>query len=98
TPTGACSPLVAATPSSQPLVTSTLSFAVVQKLGLVMPEIESTRRHADLIYDVGMHKGEDSDFYLQKGFRVIGFEADPDLIEHCRNRFSREIEQGRLTI
>lgn len=71
---------------------------MVQKLGTVMPEIESKRRHADLIYDVGMHKGEDSDFYLKKGFRVIGFEADPDLIEHCRNRFSREIEQGRLTI
>jgi FkbM family methyltransferase len=63
-----------------------------------MPELESTRRHFDLIYDVGMHKGEDSDFYLKKGFRVIGFEADPDLVEHCRKRFSREIEQGRLTL
>ena len=79
-------------------MTHTFSLAVVQKLSPVMPEIESTRRHADLIYDVGMHKGEDSDFYLKKGFRVIGFEADPDLMEHCRNRFSREIDQGRLTL
>ena len=63
-----------------------------------MPEIELTTRCPNLIYDVGMHKGEDTDFYLKKGFRVIGFEADPDLVAHCRNRFQMEIEQGRLTI
>ncbi len=26
----------------------------------------------DLIYDVGMHTGEDTEFYLRKGFRVVG--------------------------
>lgn len=54
--------------------------------------------HKDLVYDVGMHKGEDTDFYLKKGFRVIGFEADPDLTAHCRNRFSEEIRNGKLII
>src|SRR5260370_42593606 len=76
----------------------TPTFAVVKKLDPNMPEIELTTRHPDLIYDVGMHEGEDTDFYLKKGFRVIGFEADPDLIERCRNRFSREIGEGRLTL
>lgn len=52
----------------------------------------------DLIFDVGMHKGEDTDYYLKKGFRVIGFEADPDLAEHCRRRFSMEIQNGKLVI
>lgn len=51
-----------------------------------------------LIYDVGLHKGEDTDFYLKKGFRVIGFEADPELASHCRSRFALEIGEGRLTI
>ena len=55
-------------------------------------------KRGDLIYDVGMHNGEDADYYLKKGFRVIGFEADPDLLKHCRNRFSKEIENGRLII
>lgn len=54
--------------------------------------------HEDLVYDVGMHKGEDTDFYLRKGFRVIGFEADPDLIQHCKNRFLEALERGRLVI
>jgi FkbM family methyltransferase len=57
-----------------------------------------TQKHNDLIYDIGMHKGEDTWFYLQKGFRVLGFEADPDLAQHCRVRFKDFIHQGRLTV
>jgi FkbM family methyltransferase len=49
----------------------------------------------DLIFDVGMHKGEDSAFYLAKGYRVIGFEANPDLANHCRMRFA---DESRLTV
>lgn len=56
------------------------------------------KKAADLIYDVGMHKGEDTAFYLRKGFRVVSFEADPDLIKHCRQRFAAELANGQLTI
>lgn len=30
-----------------------------------------TPKHPDLIYDIGAHRGEDSEFYLRKGFRVV---------------------------
>jgi FkbM family methyltransferase len=52
----------------------------------------------DLVYDVGLHKGEDSAFYLAKGYRVVAFEANADLIAMCKQRFSSEIAAGRLTI
>lgn len=55
-------------------------------------------KHSDLIYDLGLHKGEDTNFYLAKGFRVIAFEADPDLVQACREKFSAELESGQLTI
>lgn len=55
-------------------------------------------RHPDLIYDVGMHLGEDADFYLRKGFRVVGFEADPRHVQLCRDRFTEAIAHGRLTL
>jgi FkbM family methyltransferase len=42
----------------------------------------------DLIYDVGLHNGEDAAFYLRKGFRVVGIDANPELIEHARQRFA----------
>ncbi len=57
-----------------------------------------TPRHKDLIYDIGMHKGEDSEFYLRKGFRVIAFEADPDLVRFCRERLGEFVDRSRLTI
>jgi FkbM family methyltransferase len=53
---------------------------------------------ADLIYDIGLHRGEDSAYYLAKGFRVVAFEADPDLSNEARRRFAAEIESGRFTL
>jgi FkbM family methyltransferase len=52
----------------------------------------------DLIFDVGLHKGEDTDFYLKRGFRVIAFEADPELIAHCKVRFQGPIANQQLRI
>lgn len=52
----------------------------------------------DLAYDVGLHMGEDTAFYLAKGFRVVAFEANPRLVEACEHRFQREIADGRLRI
>lgn len=63
-----------------------------------MNKLIDTAKHQDLIYDVGMHKGEDTSFYLQKGFRVFGFEADPALAQHCRERFQEFIRRGQLTV
>jgi len=52
----------------------------------------------NLIFDFGFHRGNDSDFYLEKGFHVVALEADPDLVEQGVKRFAKEIEDGRLTL
>jgi FkbM family methyltransferase len=52
----------------------------------------------DLIYDIGLHKGEDTEYYLKKGFRVVGIEANPDLAAQCRARFKSAIASGHLRI
>lgn len=51
-----------------------------------------------IIVDLGMHTGEDTDFYLRKGFKVLGVEAAPHLVQLARERFRDAIESGRLTI
>ncbi len=56
------------------------------------------KKHTDLIYDVGMHRGEDTDFYLKKGFRVVAFEANPDLVSFCKQRFASFLQNGKLVI
>ncbi len=53
---------------------------------------------SDLIYDVGFHHGEDAEFYLTKGFKVVAIEAHPVLYQRGREKFSRYIESGRLTL
>jgi FkbM family methyltransferase len=51
-----------------------------------------------MIFDVGMHNGDDTAYYLSQGHSVIAVEADPSLAESGRNRFREEIKSGRLTI
>lgn len=52
----------------------------------------------DLIYDVGFHQGYDTAFYLRKGYRVVAFEAHPDLVQKGVRKFETEIADGRLEI
>jgi len=52
----------------------------------------------DLIYDVGAHKGEDTGFYLKKGFSVIAIDASPQLCAALSQRFLDYIQQDQLTI
>jgi FkbM family methyltransferase len=49
-----------------------------------------------LIYDVGVHNGDDTAYYLHKGYRVVGIEANPDIAATLRTRFAMEISSGAL--
>jgi FkbM family methyltransferase len=51
-----------------------------------------------LVYDVGMNNGDDSHYYLAKGYSVIGIEADPELARSCRERFASEIACGKMNV
>src|SRR6476646_10338145 len=51
-----------------------------------------------LIFDVGAHQGEDTDFYLKKGFQVVAVEANPSLARNLRDRFSSAIATGQLKL
>lgn len=53
---------------------------------------------SDLVYDIGLHLGEDTAYALAKGYRVVAVEADPDLADKCAVRFEDEIAAGRLII
>jgi SAM-dependent methyltransferase len=52
----------------------------------------------DLIFDIGCNNGDDTDFYLRKGFRVVAVDADKEQCDAVCRRFSRAIEQSRLFI
>jgi FkbM family methyltransferase len=52
----------------------------------------------NLIFDIGGHIGQDTDFYLKRGFRVVTVEADAELAAGLRSRFSDAIQSGSLTV
>jgi FkbM family methyltransferase len=51
-----------------------------------------------LIFDIGMHRGEDTSYYLQRGYNVLGIEANPNLAGYCSEKFKDAIQSSRLTI
>lgn len=51
-----------------------------------------------LIFDIGMHTGKDTEFYLKKGFRVVAIEANPELVDQAKINFKNEIINGKLVI
>ncbi len=51
-----------------------------------------------LIFDAGMNDGEDTLYYLKKGFNVVAIEANPALCAHAQTRFAPDIGSGRLNI
>ncbi|MEQ9259843.1 MAG: FkbM family methyltransferase [Roseovarius sp.] len=53
---------------------------------------------SDLVIDAGMHRGEDTEFYLKKGFRVVGVEANPKLCELVAKQQKDRLSSGELQI
>lgn len=51
-----------------------------------------------LVVDIGMSEGDDTDFYLRKGFDVVGVEADATLQDALRARFAAPLAEGRLRL
>ena len=52
----------------------------------------------DLIYDLGAHDGDDTDFYLRKGFRVVAVEANPHLASRLADRFAGYVPAVRAQV
>jgi FkbM family methyltransferase len=52
----------------------------------------------NLIYDVGMHDGSDSAYYLRRGYEVVAIEANPELAAQATTGFATAVADGRLTI
>jgi FkbM family methyltransferase len=55
-------------------------------------------RDSRLIFDLGMNNGDDTDFYLRRGFDVVALEANPALCKKAEKRFASAVTEGRLKI
>lgn len=60
--------------------------------------VSSEAKPGKAIYDFGMNNGDDVEYYLKKGMKVVGVEANPELCEECRKRFPAAISDGSFVI
>lgn len=52
----------------------------------------------NLIFDLGFHNGDDTRYYLQKGFNVVAVEANLESIKKSKNEFESLIKIDKLII
>jgi len=55
-------------------------------------------KESRLVFDLGMNNGDDTAFYLGRGFDVVALDANPALCASAEQRFAAAIGEGRLTI
>lgn len=55
-------------------------------------------RLAELIFDVGLHDGVDTAYYLASGYDVVAVDANPAMCEAAAQRFASQLAAGRLEI
>lgn len=52
----------------------------------------------NLIYDIGMHNGDDTAYYLSLGYKVVAIDASPDLVQKAKIKFKDAIQANKLSI
>jgi FkbM family methyltransferase len=52
----------------------------------------------DMIFDIGGHRGDDTEVYLTLGFKVITVDANPAMILHMKDRFRNALIAGQLIL
>ena len=53
---------------------------------------------SDLIYDVGLFDGQDTAYYLFRGYTVVAIDANPLMVKRAKLRFANEIAAKRLIL
>jgi FkbM family methyltransferase len=52
----------------------------------------------NLIFDIGANTGQDTAYYLSKGYRVIAVDASPDMIRQIKQQLAAYVESGQLEL
>lgn len=52
----------------------------------------------NLIFDIGANTGQDTAYYLSKGYRVLAVDASPEMIEKIATKFDSLIESEQLEL
>jgi FkbM family methyltransferase len=74
--------------------------ALIFKCILFKPNklMAASQNTGKLVYDIGFHEGQDTAYYLKKGYRVVAVDADQALIARGNEQHAAAINRGQLTL
>ncbi len=56
------------------------------------------RRRENCVFDVGLYDGDDTAYYLHKGYSVVAIDTNPAMVDKAKRRFHAELENGTLSL
>jgi FkbM family methyltransferase len=71
---------------------------MLQVSKVVGNQMSGKQVNGSLIIDVGVSDGQDTAFYLAKGFKVVGVEADPSAYSRLLDQFAPELARRDLIL
>jgi FkbM family methyltransferase len=52
----------------------------------------------NVIFDIGVYDGSDTDYYLYSGYKIVGLEANKDLFDLLVIKYESEIKSGHVVL
>jgi len=81
------------------ILSTFLFFGIAEALRLDNdPVSEDVERLSKTIFDVGMNRGDDTQTYLERGYKVLAIEANPIWVKRNSAFFHEAIASGQLVI
>jgi FkbM family methyltransferase len=75
--------------------TAIIIKSILFKHNILMTPSHNQRK---LVYDIGFHDGQDTAYYLKKGYKVIAVDADQSLIAKGKEHYAGTLSSGQLTL
>lgn len=52
----------------------------------------------NLVFDLGFHNGDTSEYYLKNGYKVVGVDCNQNILNEARCKFTKYINKGDLIV
>ncbi len=52
----------------------------------------------NIVFDVGLYDGADTEWFLSQGYHVVGLDANPTFVDAAKEKFAAAVDEGKLVL
>lgn len=68
------------------------------KMGNIAKILSLNREYTNIMFDLGFHNGDTSEYYLKNGYKVVGVDCNQNILNAARCKFAKYINKGDLIV